>query len=127
MDQVNLQGHGQQKMRPATAAPRKYDGQQGNPLYDPANGGHYGTSMQLQPVHSPLTACANTILQAHPQLYVFLHLYSSPEFPVADIWSRLPRKTKLQTRSSSPVPGRMYAPNAQTPTAPGVSVANTCR
>lgn len=44
MDQVNLQGHGQQKMRqqPQQAAPRKYDGQQGNPLYDPTNGGHYG-------------------------------------------------------------------------------------
>jgi hypothetical protein len=46
MDQVNLQGHGQQKMRqqPQQAAPRKYDGQQGNPLYDPTNGGHYGKS-----------------------------------------------------------------------------------
>jgi hypothetical protein len=40
MDQ--LQGHGQQKMRQAPAAPRRYDGQAGNPLYDPANGGHYG-------------------------------------------------------------------------------------
>ncbi|KAH9859867.1 hypothetical protein IAQ61_011649 [Plenodomus lingam] len=44
MDQVNLQGHGQQKMRQAPAAPRRYDGQGGNPLYDPANGGHYGAS-----------------------------------------------------------------------------------
>ncbi|RAR01934.1 malate dehydrogenase [Stemphylium lycopersici] len=47
MDQVNLQGHGQQKMRQATAAPRKYDGQQGNPLYDSANGGHYGASAAI--------------------------------------------------------------------------------
>jgi len=49
MDQVNLQGHGQQKMRqqPQQAAPRKYDGQQGNPLYDPTNGGHYGASAAI--------------------------------------------------------------------------------
>ncbi|KAF7577449.1 hypothetical protein PtrM4_016890 [Pyrenophora tritici-repentis] len=47
MDQVNLQGHGQQKMRQSTAAPRKYDGQQGNPLYDSANGGHYGASASI--------------------------------------------------------------------------------
>jgi nuclear transcription factor Y gamma len=32
-----------QKMRAAPAAPRRYDGQAGNPLYDPQNGGHYGT------------------------------------------------------------------------------------
>ena len=43
MDQ--LQGHNQQKMRQAPAAPRRYDGQSGNPLYDPANGGHYGKSI----------------------------------------------------------------------------------
>lgn len=42
MDQVTLQGHAQQKMRQAPAAPRRYDGQAGNPLYDPAQGGHYG-------------------------------------------------------------------------------------
>jgi len=50
MDQVNLQGHGQQKMRqqPQQAAPRKYDGQQGNPLYDPTNGGHYGASAAVR-------------------------------------------------------------------------------
>ncbi|KAG9196150.1 histone-fold-containing protein [Alternaria panax] len=49
MDQVNLQGHGQQKMRqqPQQAAPRKYDGQQGNPLYDPQQGGHYGASAAI--------------------------------------------------------------------------------
>ncbi|KAJ4316114.1 CCAAT- binding transcription factor component [Neodidymelliopsis sp. IMI 364377] len=45
MDQ--LQGHGQQKMRQAPAAPRRYDGQSGNPLYDPANGGHYGASAAI--------------------------------------------------------------------------------
>lgn len=33
-----------QKMRAAPAAPRRYDGQAGNPLYDPQQGGHYGTS-----------------------------------------------------------------------------------
>jgi len=43
MDQVNLPGHNKQ-MRAAPAAPRRYDGQAGNPLYDPAQGGHYGTS-----------------------------------------------------------------------------------
>ena len=43
MDPTNLQAHGQQKMRQAPAAPRRYDGQNGNPLYDPSNGGHYGT------------------------------------------------------------------------------------
>lgn len=37
-----LQGHNKQNMRQAPAAPRRYDGQSGNPLYDPANGGHYG-------------------------------------------------------------------------------------
>ena len=42
MDSVNLQ-HGQQKMRQPPAAPRRYDGQAGNPLYDPQQGGHYGT------------------------------------------------------------------------------------
>ncbi|KZM19453.1 CCAAT- binding transcription factor component [Ascochyta rabiei] len=45
MDQ--LQGHNQQKMRQAPAAPRRYDGQSGNPLYDPANGGHYGASAAI--------------------------------------------------------------------------------
>lgn len=44
MDQVNLPGHNKQ-MRAAPAAPRRYDGQAGNPLYDPASGGHYGTSV----------------------------------------------------------------------------------
>ena len=57
MDQVNLQSHGQQKMRQATAAPRKYDGQQGNPLYDPANGGHYGTF----PLLSDRTSCCRML------------------------------------------------------------------
>lgn len=43
MDPAHLQGHGQQKVRPAAAPPRHYDGENGNPLYDPAhNGGHYG-------------------------------------------------------------------------------------
>lgn len=41
MDPANLQA---QKMRQAPAAPRRYDGTNGNPLYDPSNGGHYGTS-----------------------------------------------------------------------------------
>ncbi|KAL6704653.1 Transcriptional activator hap5 [Coniothyrium glycines] len=47
MDQVNLQTHGQQKMRQAPAAPRRYDGQAGNPLYDAAQGGHYGASASI--------------------------------------------------------------------------------
>ncbi|KAL1392564.1 histone-fold-containing protein, partial [Phyllosticta capitalensis] len=46
MDPSNLQGHGQQKMR-QQAPPRRYDGQNGNPLYDPANGGHYGASASI--------------------------------------------------------------------------------
>ncbi|OAL02798.1 histone-fold-containing protein [Phaeosphaeriaceae sp. SRC1lsM3a] len=36
-----------QKMRAAPAAPRRYDGQAGNPLYDPAQGGHYGASAAI--------------------------------------------------------------------------------
>lgn len=47
MDQVNLTAHNQQKMRAAAAAPRRYDGQQGNPLYDSAQGGHYGTLLSF--------------------------------------------------------------------------------
>lgn len=43
MDPAALQAHGQQKLRQqATAAPRRYDGQNGNPLYDPKVIGHYG-------------------------------------------------------------------------------------
>ncbi|KAF1940915.1 histone-fold-containing protein [Clathrospora elynae] len=49
MDQVNLQGHGQgqQNVRQVAAAPRKYDGLQGNLLYDSAQGGHYGASASI--------------------------------------------------------------------------------
>lgn len=47
MDPTNLQGQGQHKMRQAPAAPRRYDGQNGNPLYDSANGGHYGASANI--------------------------------------------------------------------------------
>jgi len=36
-----------QKMRAAPAAPRRYDGQAGNPLYDPQQGGHYGASAAI--------------------------------------------------------------------------------
>ncbi|KAF2107508.1 histone-fold-containing protein [Lophiotrema nucula] len=44
----NLQGHGGQKLRqPGPAAPRRYDGLNGNPMYDPANGGHYGASASI--------------------------------------------------------------------------------
>jgi hypothetical protein len=47
MDQVTLTAHGQQKMRAVPAAPRRYDGQNGNPVYDHQQGGHYGMfSMQ---------------------------------------------------------------------------------
>lgn len=49
MDPANLQA---QKMRQAPAAPRRYDGSNGNPLYEPANGGHYGTYISL-PSHAP--------------------------------------------------------------------------
>lgn len=30
-----------------SAAPRRYDGQNGNPLYEPSNGGHYGASASI--------------------------------------------------------------------------------
>ncbi|KAH3906987.1 hypothetical protein HBI56_113710 [Parastagonospora nodorum] len=36
-----------QKMRAAPAAPRRYDGQAGNPLYDPTQSGHYGASASI--------------------------------------------------------------------------------
>jgi len=49
MDPANLQAHNQQKMRQAPAAPRRYDGANGNPLYDPSNGGHYGMFTLLPP------------------------------------------------------------------------------
>lgn len=63
MDPTSLQAHGQQKLRQqATAAPRRYDGQNGNPLYDPGNGGHYGTFVLFTPLnHAP--ACVPGGLQ----------------------------------------------------------------
>lgn len=119
MDQVNLQGHGQQKMRqqPQQAAPRKYDGQQGNPLYDPTNGGHYGTSSRPScmprdaalAVAFTMTSCANTISQAHPQQYVISAHPRLCQLPAADIWSRLPHRTTRPIHSCSPVHGRTYA------------------
>jgi nuclear transcription factor Y gamma len=50
MDQVNLNAHGQPKMRSVPAAPRRYDGQNGNPHYDEKHGGHYGKSSRRQDV-----------------------------------------------------------------------------
>jgi histone H3/H4 len=48
MDPAHLQGHGQQKVRATAAPPRHYDGENGNPLYDPThNGGHYGASAHI--------------------------------------------------------------------------------
>lgn len=59
MDPTSLQAHGQQKLRQqATAAPRRYDGQNGNPLYDPGNGGHYGAFV-LPALH--YHRCATTV------------------------------------------------------------------
>lgn len=56
MDPTGLhKTHGQPNLRqqPA-AAPRRYDGQNGNPLYDPGNGGHYGASAAIAAQgHSP--------------------------------------------------------------------------
>lgn len=47
MDQVNLP-HGQQRNRQAPAAPRRYDGQAGNPLYsEKEHGGHYGAAASI--------------------------------------------------------------------------------
>lgn len=45
----NIQAHNQQqKLRQqAPAVPRRYDGQNGNPVYDSANGGHYGASAAI--------------------------------------------------------------------------------
>ncbi|KAF2012535.1 histone-fold-containing protein [Aaosphaeria arxii CBS 175.79] len=45
MDPANLAHN--QKMRQAPAAPRRYDGQNGNPVYDAQNGGHYGASASI--------------------------------------------------------------------------------
>jgi nuclear transcription factor Y gamma len=45
MDQVNLNAQGQPRVRAVPAAPRRYDGQNGNPHYDEKNGGHYGESL----------------------------------------------------------------------------------
>lgn len=49
MDPSNLQARGQrQELRQqGPAAPRRYDGQNNNPLYDSANGGHYGASASI--------------------------------------------------------------------------------
>lgn len=32
---------------PATAAPKRYDGKNGQPMYDSAHGGHYGASANI--------------------------------------------------------------------------------
>jgi len=45
MDQVNLNAPGQSRVRAVPAAPRRYDGQNGNPQYDEKVGGHYGESL----------------------------------------------------------------------------------
>ena len=85
MDQI--QGHNQQKMRAAPAAPRRYDGQAGNPLYDPANGGHYGESEVLQSAWhnnapwSHQSTQANHSSQVHLLLYV-LNLRTCASRPV---------------------------------------------
>ena len=34
----------QQQAPPATPAPKRYDGKNGNPVYDSTHGGHYGAS-----------------------------------------------------------------------------------
>ncbi|KAF2841451.1 histone-fold-containing protein [Patellaria atrata CBS 101060] len=49
MDPSNLQSAGGQKLRQQQQqqGPRRYDGLNGNPLYDPANGGHYGASAHI--------------------------------------------------------------------------------
>ncbi|KAF2750290.1 nuclear transcription factor Y subunit C-3 [Sporormia fimetaria CBS 119925] len=44
MDPPGLQG---QKMHQAAGAPRRYDGEDGSPLYDPSSQGHYGAAAQL--------------------------------------------------------------------------------
>jgi hypothetical protein len=74
---ANLQA---QRTRPqASAAPRRYDGANGNPLYDPGNGGHYGTSLLpsivatrfIVPRHLPFEIGVLIVLsQAPPLLYV---------------------------------------------------------
>lgn len=119
MDQVNLQGHGQQKMRqqPQQAAPRKYDGQQGNPLYDPQQGGHYGKSALPAACHAtrlslsrPPWGLVLTLSCRRVCSRMFsLRIRAYCKLEAADIWSRLPRKTTLRIRSCSPVPGRTYA------------------
>ena len=84
MDQ--LQGHNQQKMRAAPAAPRRYDGQAGNPLYDPANGGHYGEfttprgALAQQRASVALQVHQADSLQALLLLYVNIHA-PAPRMP----------------------------------------------
>ena len=37
----------QQQAQPAAAAPKRYDGKNGNPVYDATHGGHYGASANI--------------------------------------------------------------------------------
>ncbi|KAF2715192.1 histone-fold-containing protein [Pleomassaria siparia CBS 279.74] len=78
MDPANL-AH-QQKMRQPPAAPRRYDGANGNPLYDSGNGGHYGASASVRytfehPLYPPPASDADLVqiaAQGHapdPQLF----------------------------------------------------------
>jgi hypothetical protein len=54
MDPAGLHG---QKMRQPPSAPRRYDGENGNPIYDTKNGGHFGTStLRHWRVHTVLCA-----------------------------------------------------------------------
>jgi hypothetical protein len=107
MEQVNhLQG--QQKMR--QAAPRKYDGENGNPYYNPENGGHYGTSARRaasRPRPPPVPVTFTMLTFHRRRLCIRMCFLRTRLLTAADIWSRLQHKTMPPTRSSSPVPGRM--------------------
>lgn len=138
MDQVALTAHGQQqKMRAVPAAPRRYDGQNGNPVYDHQAGGHYGTfsvafflALNIYVValhymnllwslievqfdhhrwHYQQMACMKHELTLSSQVPPQPYVTTCAALPhVADFWCRLPPKAMRPTPSCSPARGRMY-------------------
>ncbi|KAF2004467.1 histone-fold-containing protein [Amniculicola lignicola CBS 123094] len=80
MDPTSLQAaqQSQQKMRQqAVAIPRRYDGRDGNPQYDPQNGGHYGKPYAEHPLAVSATHTRTDLVQIaaqghapDPQLFI---------------------------------------------------------
>jgi hypothetical protein len=89
MDPTNLQAQGQRRQAPA--APRRYDGQNGNPLYDSANNGHYGAFPISRPAcrsvwsHTQLNRLKLTPSQVPPLPYVLSSARSHIAASVADL------------------------------------------